>query len=87
MKSLVEQTKELLEALELNFSWDEEDEVFRLRFDMDNAKINVTIACNEDKMLLINQAWLPITLPVEKKTAILYAINKIHYEWYTRAQL
>lgn len=87
MKSLVEQTNDLLEALELNFEWDEENQVFRLNFDMDNVKVSVSIDCVEEKGILINHGWLPISLPKEKKTAILYLINKVHDKWCTRAHL
>lgn len=87
MKSLVEQTKALMEALELHYDWDEEDKVFRLDFNTENTKVFVTIECLEDKGILINHGWLPINLPKEKKTAILYAINKIHDQWSTQAHL
>lgn len=67
MKSLVEQTKALMEALELHYDWDEEDKVFRLDFNTDNTKFFVTIECLEDKGILINHGWLPINLPKEKR--------------------
>ena len=76
-----------MEALELNFEWDEEDKIFRLNFDTENAKVSMSIAPYEDRGLLVNHAWIPISLPKEKKTAVLYAINKIHDQWCTRAHL
>lgn len=87
MQSLKEQITAHLEALELKFEFDEENNLFRLDFETENAPVHVCISYDDERKLIINNAWISIKLPKERKTTILYAINKIHDEWNTRAYL
>lgn len=70
-----------MEARELKYEFEEENNIFRLGFDMDNAPVRVVIKYNDEKQVILNNAWIPISLPKERKAAILYAINKIHSEY------
>lgn len=87
MQPLKEQITALLKALELNFKFDEEVKIFRLNFEAENAPVHVAIQYDDEKRVIINKAWISLNLPQERKTAILYAINKIHDEWCTPAYL
>lgn len=87
MQSLKEQIMAYLEALELKFEFDEENNLFRLNFETENAPVYVCISYDDERKLIINNAWISIKLPKERKTTILYAINKIHDKWNTRAYL
>ncbi len=87
MQPLKEQITALLEALELNFEFDEENNLFRLNFEAENAPVHVCISYDDERKLLINRSWISINLPKERKAAILYAINKLHDEWCTPAYL
>lgn len=87
MQSLKEQITAFLEALELNFKIDEEAKCFRVNFEAKNAPVHVAIVYDDENQLIINKAWISLNLPQDRKTAILYAINKIHNEWCTPAYL
>lgn len=87
MQSLKEQITAFLEARELKYEFEEENNIFRLGFDMDNAPVRVVIKYNDEKQVILNNAWIPISLPKERKAAILYAINKIHSEYAWTAYL
>ena len=87
MQPLKEQITALLETLELNFEFDEENNLFRLNFETENAPVHVCISYDDERKLIINNAWISINLPKERKAAILYAINKTHDKWNTRAYL
>lgn len=87
MQPLKEQITALLEDLELKFEFDEENNLFRLNFETENAPIHSCISYDDELKLIINRSWISINLPKERKTAILYAINRIHDEWCTKAYL
>lgn len=87
MQSLKEQIQGFLEARELNFEFEEENNLFRLNFNMENTTVHVVISYNDEKKWILNRAWMSINLPKERKAAILYAINKIHDEWCTAPYL
>ena len=87
MQPLKEQITALLEALELNFEFDEENNLFRLNFETENAPVHVCISYDDERKLIINRSWISINLPKVRIAAILYAINKLHDEWCTPAYL
>ena len=87
MQSLKEQITAYLEAFELKFEFDEENNLFGLSYETENAQVYVCISYDDERKLIINNAWISIKMPKERKATILYAINKIHDEWNTRAYL
>lgn len=83
MQPLKEQITAFLEASEVKFEFEEEDNIFRFGFDTENTTIHVAIRYDDERRVMLNNAWIAINLPKERKTNILYAINKTHddYNW------
>ena len=62
MQPLKEQITALLEALELNFEFDEENNLFRLNFETENAPVHVCISYDDERKLIINRSSTPCSL-------------------------
>lgn len=56
MQSLKEQIQGFLEARELNFEFEEENNLFRLNFNMENTTVHVVISYNDEKRWMLNRA-------------------------------
>lgn len=80
MKPLKEQIEELLNKLELMFDYEEEAELFTFDIQTKYAVVSTIIAYDENKMIIENVGYVPVCLPKENTTELLYLINKIHNE-------
>ena len=62
MQPLKEQIAAFLEASEVKFEFEEENNIFRFGFDTENTTIHVVIRYNDEKRVIINNAWIDINL-------------------------
>jgi hypothetical protein len=81
MKSLLNQTEQILEAESLKFTTYEKSSMIEVKIQLDGGTCNVIIICNEEREYCSIRCVLPNKIPASKKIAVAELFNRFNHQF------
>jgi hypothetical protein len=81
MKSLLNQTEQILEAESLKFTTYEKSSMIEVKIQLDGGTCTVLIICNEEREYCSIRCILPNKAPASKKIAVAELFNRFNHQF------